>query len=75
MDRQQGLPPTPDGIKAKYRKEIKMNLKNELKQLESYYEICGYNGKLKAESLIHGINCILEEKKEPLTFMIQQWKS
>ena len=41
-------------------KEIKMDLKNELKQLEHYYEICAYNGKLKAESLIHGINCILE---------------
>lgn len=40
-----------------------MNLKTELKQLKRYYEICGYNGKLKAESLIHGINCILEGKE------------
>lgn len=40
-----------------------MDLKNELRQLESYYEICSYDGKLIAESLIHGINCILEGKK------------
>lgn len=40
-----------------------MNLKTELKQLKRYYEICGYNGKLKAGSLIHGINCILEGKE------------
>lgn len=40
-----------------------MNLQTELQQLKRYYEICGYNGKLKAESLIHGINCILEGKE------------
>lgn len=40
-----------------------MNLENELKQLEQYYEICGYNGKLTAGSLIHGINCILKGEK------------
>nr|DAK80879.1 MAG TPA: hypothetical protein [Caudoviricetes sp.]DAN36200.1 MAG TPA: hypothetical protein [Caudoviricetes sp.]DAP13893.1 MAG TPA: hypothetical protein [Bacteriophage sp.]DAP28438.1 MAG TPA: hypothetical protein [Caudoviricetes sp.]DAS21461.1 MAG TPA: hypothetical protein [Bacteriophage sp.] len=40
-----------------------MNLKNELKQLKRYYEICGYNGKLEAGSLIHGINCILKGKE------------
>ena len=40
-----------------------MNLKNELKQLERYYEICGYNGKLEAGSLIHGIDCILTGKE------------
>ncbi|OFO24878.1 hypothetical protein HMPREF3052_00230 [Neisseria sp. HMSC056A03] len=40
-----------------------MDLEIELKQLESYYEICSYNGKLIAESLIHGINCILKGKE------------
>ena len=40
-----------------------MDLEIELKQLESYYEICNYNGKLTAESLIHGINCILKGKE------------
>lgn len=40
-----------------------MDLEIELKQLESYYEICSYNGKLTAESLIHGINCILKGKE------------
>lgn len=37
-----------------------MDLKDELRQLESYYDICNYNGKLIAGSLIHGINCILK---------------
>lgn len=37
-----------------------MDLKDELRQLESYYDICNYNGQLIAGSLIHGINCILE---------------
>lgn len=40
-----------------------MDLAYELKQLESYYEICNYRGKLSVDSLIHGINCILEGKK------------
>lgn len=40
-----------------------MDLEIELKQIKQYYEICGYNGKLRAESLIHGINCILEGKE------------
>ena len=40
-----------------------MNLAYELKQLESYYEICNFHGKLKVDSLIHGINCILEGKE------------
>lgn len=40
-----------------------MDLAYELKQLESYYEICNYRGKLRVDSLIHGINCILEGKK------------
>nr|DAS18274.1 MAG TPA: hypothetical protein [Caudoviricetes sp.]DAX53549.1 MAG TPA: hypothetical protein [Caudoviricetes sp.] len=40
-----------------------MDLAYELKQLESYYEICNYRGKLRADSLIHGINCILEGKE------------
>lgn len=40
-----------------------MDLAYELKQLESYYEICNYRGKLRVDSLIHGINCILEGKE------------
>lgn len=40
-----------------------MDLAYELKQLESYYEICNYRGKLSVDSLIHGINCILEGKE------------
>ena len=40
-----------------------MDLTYELKQLESYYEIYNYHGKLKADSLINGINCILEGKE------------
>ena len=40
-----------------------MDLAHELKQLESYYKICNYRGKLRVDSLIHGINCILKGEK------------
>ena len=40
-----------------------MDLTYEIKQLDSYYEICNYYGKIRVDSLIHGINCILEGKE------------
>lgn len=40
-----------------------MNLNDELTQLNAYYEICSYNGKLVCASLIDGVNDILKGKK------------
>lgn len=40
-----------------------MKLNDELKQLNAYYEICNYTGKLVCSSLIDGINDILKGRK------------
>lgn len=40
-----------------------MNLEDELKQLNAYYEICNYIGRLVCSSLIDGINDILNGKE------------
>ena len=43
--------------------ELNMNLEDELKQLNAYYEICNHTGKLVCASLIDGINDILNGKE------------
>lgn len=42
--------------------EVKMCLNEELKQLNSYYDICNHIGKLVCASLIDGVNDILNGK-------------
>lgn len=43
-----------------------MNLQDELKQLEAYYSICNYSGKLICGALIDGSNDILNGKKRTM---------
>ena len=40
-----------------------MNLQDELKQLEAYYQICNYTGKLVCAALIDGAQDILAGKE------------